>query len=352
MYNEQEYVGREEDRYYPPAQPIASVNSDELCDRQLNRVEYLIDGLLKPGLAVLAGSPKVGKSWLVLQMCMCVASGEKLWGLTTKQSDVLYISLEDSLQRLQSRILTAFEEPSEKLHLALSCSPLGEEFENELHDFILSHPQTRLIVIDTLQKIRCGFSQPSYAADYSDLSRIKGLADDLNICILMVHHTRKMSDSDRFNEISGTNGIAGSADTLMVLTKEKRTSDKARLLCTGRDIGDTEYELTKNKLTFCWECETADVAKNSPSQFPEELKCLLYFMKKAVKFSNTNTELVQQIERVTGRRLNILRLKRYMNLYRYELADMGLSFVSVRIKGERGALIVYEPPGSLTVDSP
>ena len=344
MYYEQERVDRDEDRFYPPAQPLESVNSDELCDRQLNRVEYLIDGLLKPGLAVLAGSPKVGKSWLVLQMCMCVAKGEKLWGLATKQSEVLYISLEDSLQRLQNRILTAFEEPSESLHLALSCSPLGEEFDNELHDFTLSHPQTKLIVIDTLQKMRGGFTQPSYAADYSDLSRIKRLADDLGICILMVHHTRKMSDSDRFNEISGTNGIAGSADTLMVLTKEKRTSDKARLLCTGRDIGDTEYELTKNKRTFCWDCANTGIAKNSPPQFPEELKCLLYFMKKAVKFSNTNTVLVQQIERVTGRKLNILRLKKYMNLYRYELDDMGLSFVSVKFKGERGTLIVYEVP--------
>ena len=324
-----------------PTTPLDTLDGEEICELRFKREKYLVESLIKPGLTVLAGSPKIGKSWLVLQICLSVAKGEPFWGLKTMRSDVLYLALEDSEQRLQRRMLTLTSEPTPRLHFALSCSPLGCELEKELAYFIAKHPLTRLIVIDTLQKIRADNSQPNYADDYRDISRLKSIADGLGICILLVHHTRKLGDSDRFNEISGTNGIAGSADTLMVLTKEKRTERKATLSVTGRDVEDMELKPVMDKRSCRWRCDTPVTAAELTRELPEELKKLTDYMMSVKKYEGPNKGFAEGFSAYTGEPVNIRKLKQKMAYFRYELEDMGVSYVVTRDRADRGILIMY-----------
>ena len=324
-----------------PRQELVTFTGEELCELRFKRTEWLVEGLLRPGLTVLAGSPKIGKSWLVLQLCIQIAKGEPFWGQPTKQGTVLYIALEDNEQRMQKRLLISAAEPPENLMISLGCEKGGDELERQIGAFVRRYPHTRLIVIDTFQMIRDQTAQMSYANDYSETSRLKSIADALNICILLVHHTRKLSDDDRVNEISGTNGIAGSADTLLVLTKEKRTSKNAALTCTGRDIEDMELELVMNSNNCLWKCRSKIPASGVIRSLPEDLIKLVDFMKEIKKFEGTNTEFAEAYNRYTGEKHTANTLKRRMNYCRYALEDMGVSYFNSRTKTERRILIAY-----------
>jgi hypothetical protein len=327
--------------YEEPRQELELFTSEELCELRFKRTEWLIEGLLRPGLTVLAGAPKIGKSWLVLQLCLQIARGEPFWGQKTQKSSVLYIALEDNEQRMQKRLLISAEEPPENLMIALNCERGGEELERQIGAFVRRFPDTRLIVIDTFQMIRDQHQQLSYANDYSEVSRIKAIADELNISILLVHHTRKLSDEDRLNEISGTNGIAGSADTLLVLTKEKRTAKKATLTCTGRDIEDMELQLSMDSHTCRWSCTSPVTAAGVLQRLPADMEKLIDFMKSVGKFDGTNTEFAAAYNAYTGEKCNPSALKRRMNYCRYLLEDRGVSYYSSRTHTDRRILIAY-----------
>ena len=338
-----DYELRELPMNQDPVEELVCMSSSELCSIVLEREPYIVDGLLKKGLAVLAGSPKVGKSWLVLQLCMQIARGEPFWGLKTRGGDVLYIALEDSAERLQRRLMTITEEASDRLQLCLGCSALGDELERELGSYSRSHPDLRLVVIDTFQMIRGKVAQMSYANDYSEVSRLKSLADSLKICILLVHHTRKLGDTDSFNEISGTNGIAGSADTLMVLKKPKRASRSATLTCTGRDIGDRELKLEMEPDTCLWKCVSSTDDMGAKPLAPE-LTELLEYIKRVRYFDDTHAVFKEQLEAFTGHPVDIRVLKRYMNLDRFRLEDEGVYFNDRKIGNSRGVTIIYKEP--------
>ncbi len=332
-YDEYSELNRE-----PPR--LTTFNSEQLCDTRLNRVGYVVKDFLRPGLAVLAGSPKVGKSWMVLHLCMQVAKGEPFWSMNTQQGSVLYVALEDSMERLQERILKITDSFSESLHFALSCSGLDDELEEQLRTFVSEHADTRLIVLDTFQKIRAQVREMSYANDYSEVSRLKQIADELGICILLVHHTRKQADNDFMNEISGTNGIAGSADTLMVLKKEKRAARRATLSCTGRDIVDRELGLEFDREAFVWTVKS-DSFEPQEDEMPQELWLLVAFMMTKGYVYASVTDFTADFCQSTGAVIQPNHLKRLMNRYRYQLEDEGLSFASIRRAKARMIAVSY-----------
>ena len=321
---------------------LRTVPSDELLTRCFPRKRFLADGLLAPGLSVLAGSPKVGKSWLVLHLCMQVAKGEPFLGLNTTQGSVLYIALEDDNRRLQDRIYTITDEGSPRLHLVTECAPIGDRLDEEITDFVRHYRDTRLVVIDTFQKIREQGRELSYANDYTEVSFLKKIADYLNICILLVHHTRKQSDNDYMNEISGTNGIAGSADTLMVLKKENRSSRSAILSCTGRDIEDREMKLYLNRETCVWELKSDSLSDAQP-QLPAELSALTAYMRKVGCFEGTATAFTEGFNRFEHQTLSVNAVKRLLNRWRYDLEDRGVSFDESRTAKSRILTITYDP---------
>lgn len=328
-----------------PRVPLHTLTGEELAEYRFKRVKWIVEDFLSQGLTVLAGAPKVGKSWFVMQLCMCVAKSEPFWGLKTNGGTVLYFALEDGVQRLQKRLYTLTDEPSPKLHFALDVASMSDdlELEREIGSFFLTYPDLRLVVIDTFQMVRDCSKQMSYANDYADVARLKRLADALHICILLVHHTRKMGDSDRMNEISGTNGISGSADTLMVLTKEQRTSRSATLCCTGRDVEDRELSLTMDAGCM-WHCDDPITGITPKPELPQGLRCMISMMKEIGRFEGSNSDFAALLSEFTKKSVNTIQLKKSMNRYRYELEDEGVCFMSTRTGTQRGLLITYTEP--------
>ena len=215
-----------------------AITAEELLSTPLPPVKWIIPGLLPAGLALFAGPSKAGKSWLTLWLCLQVAQGKPVWGREIESRTVLYLSLEDTLNRLQDRLfrLVGSEDTPEKLILQTECQSIGQGLEEQIVDFVHNYPDTGLVVIDTLQKVRsCDQSGSMYASDYKDVSALKSLADKYGICILLIHHLRKQAASDPFEQISGSNGLMGAADTTWVMQR-KRTSKNADIILTGRDL--------------------------------------------------------------------------------------------------------------------
>ena len=224
----------------------------------LTPLNFVVDTLLSQGLHILAGSPKVGKSWLALWLAVTVAKGESVWGMGVKQGTTLYLCLEDSTLRIQNRLFEITEDAPASVHFSTNSDTLGKGLEEQLCAFLSEHPDTVLIIIDTLQMIRGAGYDNTYANDYRDLSALKHIADTHRIAILLVHHLRKMNDDDPMNMISGTTGLSGATDSNFVLRKSQRRENTATLYCTGRDIPYRELALEFDGEDHVWKLLSDD----------------------------------------------------------------------------------------------
>ena len=233
--------------------------------------------------------------WLGLQ----VAQGKPVWELATHQCDVLYLSLEDTLRRIKDRLYQLTADAPPNLHFAVACGLIGGGLEEQITDFLSGNPNTKLIIIDTLQKVRDSKSSSGksgmYASDYDDISSIKQIADQYSIAVILVHHLRKLQDSnDPFNEVSGSTGIIGAADTNFVL-KRKRSSDDAVLYVSGRD---TEYqEMTLSFRNLVWEMvDRKDSEEIRKAEIPGFLFRVADFMRSRNEWVGTATDLLEQMQ--------------------------------------------------------
>lgn len=159
----------------------------ELYAHPMEPICWLVEGLLAPGLYFLGGSPKVGKSWLALQLCLAVCRGKSFLGFRTRKSEVLYLALEDGPRRLHARDLHLTEEAPAGLHLCGHAPLIGQGLEQQLDQMLDEHPGIRLVIIDTLQKVRAvAGANASYGNDYQDAAALKELADRCNVCMLVM----------------------------------------------------------------------------------------------------------------------------------------------------------------------
>ena len=232
---------------------LHTINAEELQNRTYEPTHFLVDELIPEGLHILAGAPKIGKSWLALWLCLCVSQGQPLWNFATTQGEVLYLSLEDSFQRIQTRLFDLTEDAPPTLHFAIMADTLKHGLEQQIEQFLAEHPNTKLVVIDTLQRVRSAGSDSNlYANDYQDIGLLKKLADKRHIAILLIHHLRKLHDDDPMNMISGSTGLSGAADSTFVLQKNSRLANIASLHCTGRDIADRTLKLEFGEEDHVW----------------------------------------------------------------------------------------------------
>ncbi len=211
-------------------------SAQALMAEQLPELCYLVEGFLPQGLVLLASPPKYGKSWLALQLCLAVSRGEPFLGMPARQATCLYLALEDGKQRLQKRLtrLAGADAGSRALYFETRASTIADGLLVYLESFVARHPDCRLVVIDTLQKVRgeSACSSSAYAADY----------------------LRKMSDdADPFNRIAGSNGIFGAADAAIVLTRDKREDAQTVLDLTGRDVEEKRLVLRFDKASCRWQ---------------------------------------------------------------------------------------------------
>ena len=233
-------------------------SAQALMAEQLPELCYLVEGFLPQGLVLLASPPKYGKSWLALQLCLAVSRGEPFLGMPARQATCLYLALEDGKQRLQKRLtrLAGADAGSRALYFETRASTIADGLLVYLESFVARHPDCRLVVIDTLQKVRgeSACSSSAYAADYADIGALKAFADRMGLCLVLVHHLRKMSDdADPFNRIAGSNGIFGAADAAIVLTRDKREDARTVLDLTGRDVEDRRLVLRFDKTSCRWQ---------------------------------------------------------------------------------------------------
>lgn len=236
---------------------LKTVSMTELFDNVYQSRPPVIDGLLYRGMYLFVGAPKMGKSFLMGQIAYHVSTGTPLWGFPVRQGTVLYLALEDDYGRLQERLYRMFgTAENENLFFSVAARQLGKGLDEQLTRFLREHPDTSLIIIDTLQKVReVGGDNYSYANDYQIITRLKTFADTYGICLMVVHHTRKQKADDAFDMISGTNGLMGAADGAFLLQKEKRTSDAATLEVSGRDQQDQRLYLKRNEEKLCWDLD-------------------------------------------------------------------------------------------------
>ena len=274
----------------------------------------VIEGLLYPGTYLFAGSPKIGKSFLMAQIGYHVAMGIPLWDYPVKQGDVLYLALEDDYSRLQSRLNQMFGvEAVDSLHFAVRSRTLKEGLIGQMEGFVKEHLATRLIIIDTLQKVRDDTGESySYSMDYQNIAILKGFSDTHDLAILIVHHTRKMESNDRFEMISGTTALLGAADGAFLLEKKKRTDTEARLQITGRDQEDQELTLEFNREQCVWMLTCAEKELFQKPVEPVIVR-IAEFMDGKNHWSGTASELLEILPD-TGLKANTLTRKLNVNV--------------------------------------
>ena len=235
---------------------LQSYTAKQLSEMKIKPTQYIVEGVLPMGMGLLVAKPKIGKSWMVLDLCLSVASGAPFLGFQTNQHGTLYLALEDGPSRMQARILKVLDgQPVPDAARILFQSPrMDEGLLDSLGALLNDNPDIHLVCIDTLSKIRpkAKAYENAYDADYEFVGRLKDFADSRGICVLLVHHTSKRKTDDSFENINGSTGILGASDFTIVLDKKNRMDDEASFILTGRDIEQQERILTFDKTRCRW----------------------------------------------------------------------------------------------------
>ncbi len=224
-------------------QKLCARTAQELLEEPITEADWVIEDLLPVGAHLLAGAPKIGKSWMVLAIGLAVSMGTPFWDYAVCRGGVLYLCLEDTYARVKKRLWKLTDEANDRFYLANSAATIKDGLAEQIDYFVITHPDLKLVFIDTFQKVRSPTGDSIYAADYGDFSALKAMADKHSLAMMVVHHTRKMADEDIMNTVSGSSGITGSADSIWVLKRASRGVGDATLTITGRDVEFRELKL-------------------------------------------------------------------------------------------------------------
>jgi len=239
-------------------QPFVSVFTlQHLLDMPFIEPRWAIQKLLPEGLLLLVGKPKLGKSWLALQMAFAVASGAPIFeDYQATKGEVLYLAMEDTPQRLQTRsqrVLSSIAAPPQGISFATQWPRLDQGGLDQLEDFVKDCPLLRLIVIDTWAMLAPGTPSRSrsYETEYAGLAPLKQFTSAHHVSLLLVHHLRKTPGQDVLDEITGSTGLIGAVDGMLIL-KRVREQEEASLFVTGRDLPEQSLSLLFDPTTAQW----------------------------------------------------------------------------------------------------
>lgn len=299
--------------------PRKGINARQLLDMQFEPIRYVVPGFIAEGLTVLAGAPKIGKSWLSLGIAAAVAAGEPAFGsVPCEAGDVLYLALEDNPRRLQKRLRQMnLGVVPERLTFMTEWPDLDNGCVRELERWVRDTPDPRLIIIDVLAKVK-GIGRgdrPQYEMDYAAAAGFQKLAGEHGVAIVLVHHTRKAEADDPFDAVSGTRGLTGAADATMVLQRATGGTHPT-LYVRGRDVEEAEVAMQFDSEFGTWSVvgAAAEVAKTT------ERQAILTALKEAGE-PMTATELAAELGK---KRDNIQHLlKRLVNEGKVEAAGKG-----------------------------
>ena len=331
---------------------MQTVSMPELYEMMYPSKLPVIDKFLYPGTYLFVGAPKVGKSFMMAQIAYHVSSGTPMWNYAVRKGTVLYLALEDDYRRLQERLYRMFgTETTPDLFFSVASKSLNEGLLDQLHTFLSEHPDTNLVIIDTLQKVReANGDTYSYAKDYDIIAQLKAFSDQTGICLILVHHTRKQKSDDSFDRISGTNGLLGAADGEFIMYKSKRTDGDATIEVSGRDQPDKSYILTRNKETLCWDFKR----ERSPdySEPPEPMIEAIgnFINENNPTWEGTATELIEQLSldikpNALSLKLNVNASKLY-NLYFVQYSNKRThkaKLIQLRYDTDHPIMVEHEP---------
>jgi len=221
----------------------------ELLKIQFPEIKWIIPGLIGEGLTMFCGAPKIGKSWFVLNLAIAAAAGGGFLGtLKANKTETLYLALEDTERRLQSRIkkLTTTEMPLNSLRITTQWreSYIG------LENYLRANTRIGLVIIDTLARFANIEDMNDYTVTTNAMARLKRIADDLKIAIVFIHHAKKQGSgsegADWIETALGSTGLTGATDSTILISRDrtrKETKNTAFLFVTGRDAADIKHEL-------------------------------------------------------------------------------------------------------------
>lgn len=318
---------------------IHTMDAETLMNSPIKKNRFIVEGLIPEGVTLISGASKIGKSWLVLDLALCVSQGIPFWRLETAKSDVLYLCLEDSFSRIQDRLFQIADTAPDNLYFGTTCGQLGGGLEQEFKTFKIRHENIRLLIIDTLQKA-CGakdkYNGGMYANDYKDMSALKNLAAKERVVIILVHHLRKQSDNDPFNQISGTTGIMGAVDTSLILSKDSRFADTGKLIVTGRDVEEQQFMLRFENLRWVL-IEKKGATEMRKEVIPNFLFQLVDFMVDRAKWSGNATELLAELHDKEASPNSATKL---ITKYYYEVLEPKGIFFKTKRTGDKRLIIL------------
>lgn len=253
---------------------VETFDAESLMGEEFKPIKWTVPGLLPEGATIAAARPKIGKSWMMLELGVAVSSGTKFMDMfQCEKGEVLYCALEDNKRRLQDRLklLLNGEPPPKGLHFLLNIPKIGEGFIDWMKLWLERHPDTRLIIIDTLVKIKPvkGKEESLYESDYKAGEGIKALTDNYRFSCIMVYHTRKQEAEDPLEKVSGSFGLTGGIDNVWVIDR-KTAEANGKMSITGRDIEEQELAVTFDKDKFRWICR-GDATMFSEKENREEI---------------------------------------------------------------------------------
>lgn len=253
-----------------------------LLDKEFDPLNWIVSGILPEGLSLFVGKPKLGKSVFALNIGISVSTGVKaLDSIPVSQGRVLYCALEDSARRLKDRLLKML--PYGHGNKSLKNLDFSTDFPemdlggcDRIQEYIKKYPDTQLIIIDTWGKFKPSYrnDKATYDSDYKAISRLKAIADEHHIAIMLIHHTRKMEAADAFDTVSGTLGLTGSADTIAILSRGR--GDRTGILqITGRDVEESEIQMQFTPEILTWHVMSDTDKKKSETDMQNKvMNCL------------------------------------------------------------------------------
>lgn len=244
-------------------QPLETIDAKTLSEKIIHPPRQLVKGLITEGLNILAGNPKSGKSFFALGLSLALANGTPALGgiHIPEPTGVLYLALEDTEFRLKSRMRGLHQPASPMLHFATRIPRMSDGGLTLIDYYLQDHPEIGLVIIDTLAKI----SDPKIGANVYDEDAAMGgalhsLAHARGVAIMVIHHTRKAAHGDFLHMVSGSAGFTGTADTVMVLTRQ-RNETTATLEVTGRDIHESKFDLMWLSAKGGWVQQATDYSR-------------------------------------------------------------------------------------------
>jgi len=316
------------------------IASEQLYYMDIPPTKWIIDGLLPQGLTILSGDPKIGKSYMAMGISLAVVEGRVIWGRTTLQCNTIYCCLEDTVSRVQKRLHQLTEYPVAGVHYMMNCMPIGSGLQEDLEYALSVVPNVGLIIIDTLQRVRRGAKTTgnAYTDDYEALTVIKQIADKHGVAVVCIHHTRKLkSELDPMADISGTQGLSGTADTLWVLKKMRRFENRATLYVSGRDVEAQKIDMRFERGVWLLDDQTGN------DIVPQIIYQVIDYVTEQQSWSGTSSELLQELGIVDVSCSEIGKL-----LVKYAdtiLLDAGIGYATVRTKSQRIIKLEYMGDG-------